>query len=82
MFFVIPYWRVIKRMRLHFHSKKICANTPDALNDEYFAQFYLSCALSFHALTKALSRATMKCALNKKHVLISDVRLITRQYGI
>ena len=24
---VIPYWRVIRRMRLYFHRKEICAYT-------------------------------------------------------
>ena len=47
----------------------------DTLNNEYFAQFYLSCA--YHALIKTLLRATTKCALNKRYALISDVR----QYG-
>ena len=33
----IPYWRVNRRMRLYFHSKKICAYTRDAPNNEHFA---------------------------------------------
>ena len=69
--FLLPYWRVIKRM---------CTARKYALNNEYFAQFYLPCAISFiHAPNKA--RVTMKCTLNKQYALISDVCLITYPYG-
>ena len=35
-------------MRLYFHcNKKIYAYTQDVLNNEYFAQFYLPCAILF-----------------------------------
>ena len=29
-------WRVTRRMRLYFHSKKICAYTRDVPNNEHF----------------------------------------------
>ena len=62
----IPYWRVIRRMRLYFHMKEICAYTWDAPNKERFFQ----------------CRTTENnYALNSEYAPISDIRLITRQYG-
>ena len=63
----IPYWHVIRRMRLYFHRKEIY--TWDAPNKERF----------FNA---GILRTAAKYALNSEYAPISDMRLIMRQYGI
>ena len=39
-----PHWRDIKRIRLYFHSKEICAYTQDAPNKECFFNASISSA--------------------------------------
>ena len=62
--------RVIRRMRLYFHRKKICANT--------IREMRLIKSAFFNA---GILRSAAKYALNSEYAPISDMRLITCQYG-
>ena len=69
----MPYWVCVGTTA----SVTLITNTK--LRNLFIMQ---TCTILMHAVTKALSRATMKCTLNKRNLLISDVCLITYHYGI
>ena len=66
----IPYWRVIRRIRLYFYRKEICAYTWDVPNKERCFQ------------CRYIENCSKIYVLNSEYVPISDMHLITCQYGI